>query len=113
MITRSNVDAGEEYPDDAPWYDDTPEELREANRRGCGRFEWSVLNWNTPAIEFYEALGAKPLDEWTIYRLTGDALEKLAEAERPNWVVIMAGGHHFMETPNGDYVIAYALPETD
>jgi GNAT superfamily N-acetyltransferase len=49
-----------------------------AVQENCGRFEWSVLNWNTPAIEFYEALGARPLDEWTIYRLTGDALSKLA-----------------------------------
>jgi GNAT superfamily N-acetyltransferase len=50
-----------------------------AVKENCGRFEWSVLNWNTPSIEFYESLGAKPLDEWTIYRLTGDALRKLAE----------------------------------
>jgi len=46
--------------------------------RGCGRFEWSVLNWNAPAITFYESLGARPQKEWTIYRVTGDALEKLA-----------------------------------
>ena len=49
-----------------------------AVKENCGRFEWSVLDWNTPAIEFYESLGAKPLDEWTIYRVTGDALRKLA-----------------------------------
>lgn len=49
-----------------------------AVNENCGRFEWAVLDWNTPAIEFYEALGARPLDEWTIYRLTGDALRKLA-----------------------------------
>ena len=49
-----------------------------AVKENCGRFEWCVLNWNTPAIEFYESLGAKPLDEWTIYRVTGDALKKLA-----------------------------------
>ena len=42
--------------------------------KGCGRFEWAVLDWNTPAIEFYEAFGAKPQDEWTTYRLTGQAL---------------------------------------
>jgi GNAT superfamily N-acetyltransferase len=48
-----------------------------AVKENCGRFEWSVLNWNTPSIEFYESLGAQPLDEWTIYRLTGDALRKL------------------------------------
>ena len=44
----------------------------------CGRVEWSVLDWNTPAIDFYLAMGAKPLDEWTVYRLTGDALNKFA-----------------------------------
>jgi hypothetical protein len=44
----------------------------------CGRFEWSVLDWNKPAIDFYESVGARPLDEWTIYRLTGDALAKFA-----------------------------------
>lgn len=44
---------------------------------GCGRFEWSVLNWNAPAIAFYESLGAKPQSEWTVYRLTGEALQKL------------------------------------
>ena len=46
--------------------------------RGCGRFEWSVLDWNEPAIRFYVALGAKPMDGWTVYRMTGDALERLA-----------------------------------
>jgi GNAT superfamily N-acetyltransferase len=46
--------------------------------RDCGRLEWSVLNWNEPAIRFYEAQGAKPLDEWTMYRLTGDALVNAA-----------------------------------
>jgi GNAT superfamily N-acetyltransferase len=45
-----------------------------AVERGCGRFEWSVLNWNKRAIEFYEKMGAKPMSEWTIYRLTGEAL---------------------------------------
>ena len=44
----------------------------------CGRFEWSVLDWNTPAIEFYQSVGASPQDEWTIYRITGEALSKLA-----------------------------------
>lgn len=47
--------------------------------QGCGRFEWSVLDWNTPAIDFYTAAGAKPQDEWTVYRLEGDALRKFAE----------------------------------
>lgn len=50
-----------------------------AVEENCGRFEWSVLDWNTPAIKFYEALGAKPQSEWTIYRLTGTALKALAE----------------------------------
>jgi GNAT superfamily N-acetyltransferase len=47
--------------------------------RNCGRMEWSVLNWNEPAIGFYRSLGAVPMDEWTVYRLTGDALARLAE----------------------------------
>lgn len=45
-----------------------------AVERGCGRLEWSVLDWNTPSIDFYKSLGAEPQDEWTIFRLTGDAL---------------------------------------
>lgn len=49
-----------------------------AVNEGCGRFEWSVLDWNTPAIKFYQSLGAKPQSEWTVYRLTGDALQSLA-----------------------------------
>jgi GNAT superfamily N-acetyltransferase len=53
--------------------------------RGCGRLEWSVLNWNEPAIRFYRSLGAEPLDGWTAYRLPGDALAALARAEeRPS-----------------------------
>lgn len=46
--------------------------------RGYGRFEWSVLDWNTPAIGFYQALGARPMDEWTVMRVDGDALKALA-----------------------------------
>ena len=46
--------------------------------RQCGRFEWSVLDWNEPAIGFYKKLGAVPMDEWTIFRVTGDALTRLA-----------------------------------
>ena len=42
--------------------------------RNCGRLEWSVLDWNTPAIDFYESLGAFPMEGWTTYRLTGNAL---------------------------------------
>ena len=47
--------------------------------RGCGRFEWSVLDWNAPAIAAYRRAGAVPLDDWTVYRLTGDALKRLAD----------------------------------
>lgn len=50
---------------------------RLAVERGCGRFEWSVLDWNDPAIGFYTSLGAKPMDGWSIFRLTGDALHQL------------------------------------
>ena len=48
--------------------------------RGAGRMEWSVLDWNEPAIGFYHAIGAVPMDAWTVYRLTGDALHQLALA---------------------------------
>ena len=51
-----------------------------ARDRGCGRMEWAVLNWNEPAIKFYQALGAKPMDEWTVFRLTRDEIAKLADA---------------------------------
>jgi GNAT superfamily N-acetyltransferase len=49
-----------------------------ALERNCGRVEWSVLNWNEPAIRFYKSLGALPMDQWTVYRVTGNALQKLA-----------------------------------
>ncbi|OYU02291.1 MAG: N-acetyltransferase [Sphingomonadaceae bacterium PASS1] len=49
-----------------------------AVERDCARLEWSVLDWNTPAIDFYKALGARPMDEWTVYRVDGDALTGLA-----------------------------------
>jgi GNAT superfamily N-acetyltransferase len=49
-----------------------------AVERGCGRFEWSVLDWNTPAIEFYESLGAVCMEDWNLYRLTGEPLKQLA-----------------------------------
>ena len=45
---------------------------------GCGRMEWSVLDWNTPAIAFYESVGARPQSEWTVYRLAGEALQDFA-----------------------------------
>ena len=48
--------------------------------KNCGRFEWSVLDWNEPAINFYKSIGAEPQDEWVAYRLTGKALVKLAES---------------------------------
>jgi len=51
---------------------------RIAGERGCGRLEWAVLDWNESAIGFYRKLGATPMDDWTVYRLTGEALEKLA-----------------------------------
>lgn len=52
---------------------------RIAVERGCGRLEWSCLDWNRPSIEFYRSLGAEAMDEWTVYRLAGDTLNKMAE----------------------------------
>ena len=52
---------------------------RLAHERGCGRMEWAVLDWNTSAIDFYKSLSAAPMSEWTTYRLTTDALAKLAK----------------------------------
>jgi GNAT superfamily N-acetyltransferase len=49
-----------------------------AVERGCGRVEWAVLDWNEPSIQFYKSLEAKPMDEWTTYRLTGESLKNLA-----------------------------------
>jgi len=54
-----------------------------ARERGCGRFEWAVLDWNAPSIRFYEGLGARLMDDWTICRVTGDALERLAGTPDP------------------------------
>jgi GNAT superfamily N-acetyltransferase len=51
---------------------------RLAKERGCGRLEWAVLDWNEPAIKLYKSIGAVPMDEWTVYRVTGEALETLA-----------------------------------
>ena len=51
-----------------------------ARERGCGRMEWAVLDWNEPAINFYRTLSAKPMDEWTVFRLTRDGIAKLANA---------------------------------
>ncbi len=53
-----------------------------AVQRQCGRFEWTVLDWNAPAIAFYKSLGAVPMDEWTTFRLSGDALTALAQQAR-------------------------------
>lgn len=55
---------------------------RIAVERGCGRVEWSVLDWNEPSIAFYRSLGAVTMDEWTVHRLTGDALRALAEGSK-------------------------------
>ena len=52
-----------------------------ALERGCGRMEWAVLDWNEPAIKFYRALDAKPMDEWTVFRLTRDGIARLAQSE--------------------------------
>ena len=52
---------------------------RIALERGCGRLEWSCLDWNTPSIDFYRSLGAVPMDEWTVYRLTGETLANMAK----------------------------------
>jgi GNAT superfamily N-acetyltransferase len=55
---------------------------RLAIERNCGRLEWSVLDWNTPAIDFYKSLNAQAMDEWTMHRLTGETLTQLAEQSR-------------------------------
>ncbi|MGN0981633.1 MAG: GNAT family N-acetyltransferase [Candidatus Limivicinus sp.] len=52
---------------------------RIAVERGCGRLEWSCLDWNKPSIDFYLSLGAVPMEEWTVYRLSGDTLRQMAE----------------------------------
>ncbi|WP_321836381.1 GNAT family N-acetyltransferase [Pseudomonas kulmbachensis] len=57
----------------------------EARNKGCGRFEWSVLDWNEPAIQFYQSIGARPQPEWVRYRMEGDTLKTFAEQD----------GHHF------------------
>ena len=53
---------------------------RIARDRGCGRMEWAVLDWNDPAMQFYRKLGAKPMDEWTVFRLTSDGISTLAQS---------------------------------
>ena len=54
---------------------------RIARERGCGRLEWWCLDWNTPSIDFYLSIGARPMDEWTTYRLAGDTLRDMAERD--------------------------------
>jgi GNAT superfamily N-acetyltransferase len=56
---------------------------RLAVARGCGRLEWWALDWNRGAIDFYRSLGAEPMSDWTVFRLSGDALERLAAAKPP------------------------------
>ena len=51
-----------------------------AHERGCGRMEWAVLDWNEPAIQFYKKLGAQPMNEWTVFRLTREGIAKLAKS---------------------------------
>ena len=64
-----------------------------AVERGCARLEWAVLDWNEPAIGFYKRLGAIPMDEWTVFRLTGSALTTLAAGHRGDT------GHTDQSTP--------------
>ena len=52
---------------------------RIAVERGCGRFEWWCLDWNQPSIDFYKSMGAVSMDEWTVYRITGETLQKLGK----------------------------------
>lgn len=54
---------------------------RIAHERNCGRMEWAVLNWNEPAIQFYKKLGARPMSDWTVFRLTQEEIAKLAESK--------------------------------
>lgn len=54
---------------------------RVATERGCGRLEWSVLDWNRRAVDFYTGMGARPVSGWTVYRMTGEALQALARGE--------------------------------
>lgn len=58
--------------------------VMECARNGYSRLEWSVLNWNTPAIAFYRSLGAEPMDGWTVYRLSGASLRHLADTAIPH-----------------------------
>jgi len=53
-----------------------------AVERGCGRLEWWCLDWNRPSIDFYLSMGAQPMEDWTVYRIAGDTLTKLAESNK-------------------------------
>ena len=53
-----------------------------AVERGCGRLEWSCLDWNKPSIDFYLSLGAEPMEEWTVYRLSGEKLSRMAAGQK-------------------------------
>ena len=55
---------------------------RIAVERGCGRLEWSCLDWNKPSIDFYLSLGAEPMEEWTVYRLSGEKLSRMAAGQK-------------------------------
>ena len=63
--------------------DDALRETAIAAERGCGRLEWWCLDWNTPSIGFYKSLGAEAMEDWTVYRLAGQALRRLAAPESP------------------------------
>jgi GNAT superfamily N-acetyltransferase len=56
---------------------------RLAVERGCRRLDWAVLDWNEPSLRFYRSLGAVPLEDWTLYRLSGDALQTMAQSANP------------------------------
>jgi GNAT superfamily N-acetyltransferase len=56
-----------------------------AKERNCARLEWAVLDWNQPALDFYRSIGAVPLQDWTIFRLTGPSLDKLAQQNNGSW----------------------------
>ena len=56
---------------------------RLARQRDCGRFEWAVLNWNKSSLDFYQSIGARPMSDWTLQRMTGEALADLAEQKLP------------------------------
>jgi GNAT superfamily N-acetyltransferase len=56
---------------------------RLARQRDCGRFEWTVLDWNKPSLDFYQSIGARPMSDWTLHRMMGEALANMAEQKLP------------------------------